>query len=41
MKKYYIHYNRKHVFALYYVSHKKIYYNLDFDGKTQLYILIW
>lgn len=40
MTKKYIHYPRKSVFALYYVKEKVIYYNLNFQGKTKLYLFI-
>ncbi len=41
IEKYYIYYHRKKVFALCYAVHKKIYYNLNFEGKVRLYLLIW
>ena len=41
MEKNYIHYPGRKVFAIYYANYKKLYYNLDFEGKTKLYILVW
>ncbi len=40
MKKYYIKYCRKKVYAIYYKDAKKIYYNLNFNGTTQLLLVI-
>lgn len=40
MKENYIHYPVKHIYAIYYESGKSIYYNLDFDGATKIYLFI-
>ncbi|WP_024346608.1 hypothetical protein [Lacrimispora indolis] len=36
----FIHYPAKTVFAIYYLSDKVIYYNLDFNGKAKKVLMI-
>lgn len=38
--KQFIHYPAKTVFAIYYLSDKVIYYNLDFNGKAKKVLMI-
>lgn len=38
MRKKYIYYNDKYIYALYYRESNIIYYNLNFIGKTQIII---
>ena len=36
----YINYNENSIYALYYIKGKILYYNLNFDGRTKIYLLI-
>ena len=36
----YIHFKRKDIYAICYASERVIYYNLDFDGPTEIYFLV-
>ena len=40
LEKYFIHYPRTEVFAICYIEYKKIYYNLDFNGESELILFI-
>jgi hypothetical protein len=40
MIKKFIHYPEKTIFAIYYVKHKVMYYNLNFSGATKIYIMM-
>ena len=40
IEKNYIHFPNKSIFAICYFSYKKVYYNLDFEGKTKIYLCI-
>lgn len=35
----YIHYPDTDIFAIYYAKQKIIYYNLNFNGKTKIYVV--
>jgi len=35
----YIHYPSKKVSAIYYAQQKILYYNLDFNGTTKIYVI--
>lgn len=41
MTRKYIRYDKKEVYALYYKKAKIIYYNIDFQGRTQLIVIIF
>lgn len=41
MTKKYIRYDKKEVYAICYKADRVIYYNVDFDGLTQLIIIIF
>lgn len=41
MKIKYINYKSRRVYALYYANCKTMYYNLRFNGRTKMYLLIW
>lgn len=41
MKRVYIHNHRKKIYAFYCKQTKTMYYNLDFDGVTQLIFIIF
>ncbi|WP_264467854.1 hypothetical protein [Lacrimispora sp. 210928-DFI.3.58] len=41
MTRKYIRYKDKKVYALYYKNRKTIYYNLDFEGVAQIYIIVF
>lgn len=41
MKEYYFYHPRKEIYAIYYAKYKELYINLDFEGTTKLYYLIW
>lgn len=41
MTKKFIHYKKKHIYALCYKKEKIIYYNLDFKGKTQIILIVF
>ncbi len=36
----YIHYGRKEIFAICYASERILYYNIDFDWPTKIYLFI-
>lgn len=40
VEKNYIHFPNKTIYAICYFSYKKVYYNLDFDGKVKLYMCV-
>ena len=37
----YIEYKSRRVYAIYYASCQAMYYNLRFNGRTKIYLLIW
>lgn len=40
VEKNYIHFPNKAIYAICYFLTKKVYYNLDFDGKVKLYMCV-
>lgn len=40
VEKNYIHFPNKAIYAICYISYKKVYYNLDFNGKVKLFMCV-